>query len=77
MKTLNNIKNAFLKSFFLCVGLILTGTLFAQDAKDVNLDVTVGSKGDGLMTNWWMWLVGLAIFVIIIVAIVSASRRKD
>lgn len=63
---------------------LLTGRIriYAQDTTgggttpsgevDINVDV---HAGEVWYANWWVWVIGLAVFIIIIVAIVSAGRK--
>ncbi len=62
--------------FFLIAASVSTLQLWAQDKKvDVDIDV---NKGD---SNWyqqpWVWVVGAAVFIIIIVAILKGGGKRE
>ena len=44
---------------------------------DVNVDIGAEETGGAWYTAWWIWVVGIALFIIIIVAIVSAGRTRE
>jgi uncharacterized membrane protein YidH (DUF202 family) len=56
------------------VGLLTSVNTWAQD-RDINYNVTVEGDNVAWYNLWWVWAVGLALFVIIIVAIVSAGKK--
>jgi hypothetical protein len=71
-----NMQQLIQKGSLLSLAFFLTITGFAQDKKvDVDIDV---NKGD---SNWyqqpWVWIVGGAVFVLLLVAILKGSGRKD
>lgn len=53
---------------------LLCGTLaFAQDAKQV--DVNINTKGGGWYASPWVWVVGAAVFILLLVALTRGGRR--
>jgi hypothetical protein len=57
---------------------LVTGRLrlYAQTEVPSEVDINVNvDSGDTWYSAWWVWVLGIAIFLIIIVAIVSAGRR--
>lgn len=52
-------------------------SVWAQETKkvDINLDV---NKGD---SNWyqqpWVWIVGIAVFILLLVALLKGGGKKD
>ena len=83
MKTLKNIeKNSFLRVLlFMLVGFLYTGKIMAQEGggtKEVDVDISADTGGgDMWYNNMWVWVIGIALFIIIIVAIVSAGRKTE
>lgn len=78
MKNLQKLKSTVFTALMLTVFTLLTGKLPAQEgAKDVNVDVNMDTDGGAWYGNWWVWIIGLGIFIIIIVAIVSAGKKSD
>ena len=57
--------------------LFSTGLLFAQEAETKNINVDINT--DGGSANWytspWVWVVGAAIFILLLVALTRGGRR--
>jgi hypothetical protein len=67
----------FYPFIFTVMGLFGTLQVWAQDVpKEVDVDIEAGSE-----TTWygqpWVWAIGVALFVIIIVAITRNGSRRD
>lgn len=71
-----------MKSILQCTGsflllLFMQFSVWAQETKkvDINLDV---NKGD---SNWyqqpWVWIVGIAVFILLLVALLKGGGKKD
>ncbi|MEP7220958.1 MAG: hypothetical protein ABI876_18680 [Bacteroidota bacterium] len=62
-------------------GWIFQAVVFAQDAPkkvDVNVDVkTPGGAGTAWYGNWWIWAIGVAVFLIIIVALTNRGSTRE
>ncbi|HET9825576.1 MAG TPA: hypothetical protein VFP87_09580 [Chitinophagaceae bacterium] len=48
---------------------------FAQDKKEI--DVNVNSNKNNFWGQPWVWVVGAAIFILLLVAILRGGRRRD
>lgn len=68
--------DATLKYYVAVVLLCLVNTVtWAQDKKvDVDIDV---NKGDDWYTRPWVWIVGGAVFLLLLVALLRGGGRKD
>ena len=56
--------------------LISTVMVLAQeDAKKV--DINVNTKGDNWYASPWVWIVGAAVFILLLVALTRGGRRAD
>jgi len=56
--------------------MLLNLLLFAQDKKvDVDIDVNKKDGGDWYMQPW-VWVIGAAVFIIIIVALLSGRKKE-
>lgn len=55
--------------------LLMNVVAFAQD-KGVDVNVTM-NKGDSWYNNPWVWIVGVAVFILLLVAIVRGGRTSD
>ena len=82
MKTLKKIgENSVLRYLMsLLITFFYTGRIIAQEgAEGVNVDIETETTGGGDIwyNNVWVWVIGIALFIIIIVAIVSAGRKTE
>jgi tellurite resistance protein TehA-like permease len=48
----------------------------AQETKKVDVDIDVKGPNSGTVWygNWWVWAIGIAVFLIIIVALTNRNR---
>ena len=57
------------------VSLLMTVVAFAQDKQ---VDVNINTKSGG---NWyaqpWVWIVGVAVFILLLVALTRSGSRSD
>lgn len=56
--------------------LFLQVQLFAQD-KGVDIDIDVNKKEDLWYKQPWVWVVGGAVFILLLVALLRSGRRRD
>jgi len=49
--------------------------LLAQETKKV--DVDVNTKGNNWYASPWVWIVGVAVFILLLVALTRGGRRAD
>lgn len=65
------------KLSFLFASLLLSFLTFAQDKKiDVNINTKPDGATGGMMGQPWIWVVGAAVFIIILVAIIRGNSNK-
>jgi hypothetical protein len=55
--------------------LLMNVVAFAQD-KGIDVNVNM-NKGDSWYNNPWVWIVGAAVFILLLVAIVRGGRTSD
>ena len=69
--------NKFIKTLqVLFFGFLVSLTTFAQDKKEV--DITIGTeKNDGFFTQPWVWVVGAAVFILLLVAILRSGKSSS
>jgi cell division protein FtsW (lipid II flippase) len=73
MKMLNGFKNRLVLSTVMLFSSILA---FAQDKKvDVDIDVNKGNQSQWY-TQPWVWIVGGAVFILLIVALTRGGKRE-
>lgn len=64
-----------LTKFALVVAIAFAATVsFAQDTKKV--DVNVNADGN-FFTSPWLWIIGVAVFILLIVALMRGGQRRD
>ena len=61
--------------FSLVAALFSTVVLLAQEA-DKKVDINVNTKGDAWYTAPWVWVVGAAVFILLLVALTRGSGRR-
>ncbi len=71
------IKNISTSAAFFILSLFISISLFAQDkGADIKVDI---NKGGG--SNWyaspWVWIVGAAIFILLLVALLRGNSSKE
>lgn len=64
------------KAYASLIAALVSSLLFAQDkGTDINVDVNKGGGG-----NWyaspWVWIVGAAIFILLLVALTRGGGRR-
>lgn len=59
--------------------LFKAAVVVAQETKDVKVDVDINNKGAGAAWygNWWVWAIGVAVFLIVIVALTNRGGSKE
>jgi FtsH-binding integral membrane protein len=61
------------KIFFLFAAALYSTLVLAQETKDVN--VNINTKGSNWYASPWIWVVGAAIFILLLVALTRGNRR--
>ena len=74
---MKGIQNPFMKkTFFAFLAAFYSTVLIAQDEKNVNINLN--TKGG---SNWyatpWVWVVGAAVFILLLVALTRGGSRRD
>ncbi len=66
----------FLKTFMLALfSVMMTVVTFAQDTKKVDVDISTGNK-DNFWASPWVWVVGGAVFILLLVALLRGGGSK-
>lgn len=78
MKSFQKISNAFKSLLALIMICLMQTVTFAQDGGGGKVDVNI-TKNDG--GNWyaqpWVWIVGGAVFLLLLVALMRGNSNKD
>ena len=68
------LRGTFRKVTLAIFSLFVSAIAFAQDKKiDVNINT---DKGGGFMGSPWIWVVGIAVFVLLLVALLRGNSRR-
>ena len=62
--------------FLFATALFSTVVALAQDAGTKKVDIDVNTKGDAWYASPWVWVVGAAIFILLLVALTRGSGRR-
>ena len=66
------------KLFLTVLAVFVCGVSFAQDGETKKVDVNINTNSGG---NWyaepWVWIVGGAVFILLLVALMRGGRRAD
>lgn len=76
MKQLSKIKN-YMKSLFALVMLsLLQTTTWAQEKAELDVNINKGNGGNWY-TQPWVWIVGGAVFLLLLVALLRGNSKRD
>ncbi|MDB5247703.1 MAG: hypothetical protein JWQ40_2097 [Segetibacter sp.] len=78
METSNQrlLHNNFSKVFLTLFSLFLSVIVFAQDATK-KIDVDINTNSGGFFGSPWIWVVGIAVFVLLLVALLRGNGRRS
>ena len=70
---------SFLAKIFMTLVLTMTSVvMFAQETKSVDVNIsTDNGGGGGFFTSPWVWVVGGAVFILLLVALMRGGSRRD
>lgn len=63
------------KIFLTLLSLFLSFYVFAQETKKIDVDINTNSGG--FLGSPWMWVVGIAVFVLLLVALLRGNGRRS
>lgn len=70
------LKFVFMKKVLFPVLLAFYGiALLAQDGDAKDINVNINTKGDAWYASPWVWVVGAAVFILLLVALTRGGRR--
>ena len=61
-------------AYLLLLSFFITVSTFAQDKK-VDIDINTKSENEGFWMQPWVWVVGGAIFVLLLVALLRGNKK--
>lgn len=67
------------KFVFLLIAAFYSTLLLAQEGetKNVNIDINADGNAGTWYTQPWVWIVGAAVFILLLVALTRGGRRTD
>jgi hypothetical protein len=68
-----------MKKMYLSVATVFLAVLnaIAQETKKVDVDINAGGDGGNWYASPWVWVVGAAVFILLLVALTRGGRRAD
>jgi hypothetical protein len=61
----------------LVFSVMLSVFALAQDTKKVDVDISTGKDGGNFFASPWVWVVGVAVFILLLVALMRGGGKKD
>ena len=66
------------KAYVSLLTVLFSVIVFAQEkSTDVNVDINKNSGNSNWYASPWVWVVGAAVFIILLVALTSSGRRSS
>ena len=73
---MNRINQFFTRLAVLCLTMVFSVLTFAQEGGGgADIKVDVNKEGGDWYTSPWVWVVGAALFVLLLVALLRGNRR--
>ena len=70
--------NGLFTKLLMCVfSFVLTVAAIAQDTKKVDVNINTDSGGGSFFASPWVWVVGVAVFILLLVALMRGGSRRD
>ena len=66
------------KAYLTLLTVLVNIMVFAQEkSTDINVDINKESGGDNWYASPWVWVLGAAIFIILLIALTSGGRSRS
>lgn len=69
--------NTLTRIAMIMFSLVISTVTFAQETKKVDVDINTNSGGGSFFASPWVWVVGAAVFILLLVALLRGGSRKD
>ena len=66
-----------MKKVFFALLFALYGTLVFAQGETKSVDVNINTKGGNWYASPWVWVVGAAVFILLLVALTRGGGRRD
>jgi hypothetical protein len=73
---MNRINQFLTRMAIVCLSFVLSGVALAQEGgggADIKVDVNKG--GNNWYTSPWVWVIGAAVFILLLVALLRGNKR--
>lgn len=77
MKSIKKISAPFQRFFVLLLLSFIQTAVWAQDAGTTKVDINVNKSGGNWYAQPWVWIVGGAVFLLLLVALMRGNSNKD
>lgn len=64
------------KISLLFTSMLLTMVVLAQDTKKLDIDINTKSEDSGFFMQPWVWVVGGAVFILLLIALLRGNSNK-
>ena len=71
------IMNAKMKISMLFTSLLLGVVALAQDTKKLDIDINTKSDDSNFLMQPWVWVVGGAVFILLLVALLKGNKSNN
>jgi hypothetical protein len=76
-KVAPRLQNWFTK-FVLAISVAFVSVVaYAQDTKKVDVDINTKGDGGNFFASPWVWIIGVAVFILLLVALMRGGARRD
>jgi hypothetical protein len=72
----NLISKSVGKISLLFTSMFLTMVALAQDTKKLDIDINTKSEDSGFFMQPWVWVVGGAVFILLLIALLRGNSNK-
>ncbi len=70
------LKSAVNRQVLFFLSLFVSIVTFAQDTKKVDIDISAGGDDSGFFASPWVWVVGAAVFILLLVALLRGGNKR-
>ncbi len=75
-KMIPKLQNWFTKFVMAITVAFISVVSFAQETKKVDVDINSGGGGN-FFASPWVWIIGVAVFILLLVALMRGGARRD
>jgi hypothetical protein len=76
-KVAPRLQNWFTKFVLAITVAFVSVVAYAQDTKKVDVDINTKGDGGNFFASPWVWIIGVAVFILLLVALMRGGARRD